>query len=119
MIDLLILSLGGGLGAVARWGIDRSVPRPSGGFPVGITVVNVLGSFALGVLVGWEGDALGVVDSDVVGIGVLGGFTTFSTWMVDIDLAPTAESAARIVGVPLVSGVAAAAIGVLVGSSFG
>ena len=115
MTELLLLAVGGGLGAAARWLIDRAVPTPPGGFPLGITIVNVAGSFMLGIVVGAGWVSLGAVNQDVVGIGLLGGFTTFSTWMVDIDRATPA--AALVTVIPLVFGVLAAACGVAVGAA--
>jgi CrcB protein len=71
----------GALGAWARFSVGAAVTarRPSP-FPYGTFVVNLTGGFALGVLVGLSvaGDAL-----LVLGTGLLGGYTTFSTWMVE------------------------------------
>jgi CrcB protein len=73
----------GGLGAVARVVVDALVTsRARSPFPWGILLVNLSGSFALGVLVGGAvtGDAL-----FLVGTGFLGGYTTFSTWMLQTE----------------------------------
>jgi CrcB protein len=73
----------GALGALARFRVDRAVAaRRPGHFPLGTLVVNLTGSFALGILVGASpaSDAL-----FVVGTGFLGGYTTFSTWMVESE----------------------------------
>ena len=71
----------GALGAYARFSVGAAVMarRPSP-FPYGTFVVNLTGGFALGALVGLSvtGDAL-----LVLGTGLLGGYTTFSTWMVE------------------------------------
>lgn len=75
---LLLATAGaGGVGAVLRWALDLGAKRVVGDrFPWGILAVNVLGSFALGVVVG----ALGASDlATVLGTGLLGGFTTFSS----------------------------------------
>ena len=73
----------GALGAYARYlvGSTISARRPSP-FPVGTFVVNLSGSFALGLLTGLavEGDAL-----LVLGTGLLGAYTTFSTWIVEAE----------------------------------
>jgi CrcB protein len=113
----LLVAIGGGLGAVARFGIASMIPRTRLSFPFGITIVNVAGSFLLGVVVG-------VVDAndialaiEPVTLGLLGGFTTFSTWMVDIDEAPTRRLAMAIVAIPLVAGLVAAAAGLWLASS--
>jgi len=68
----------GGVGAMARFLIDGAVSRRLlGGFPYGTLVVNLTGSFALGVLVGvaLESDAY-----RLAGTGLIGAYTTFSTW---------------------------------------
>lgn len=76
------LMIGGGLGAVLRFGTDQWVANHlTNRFPLGTLLVNITGSFALGLLVGLFG-----ADSDVVlvaGTGLLGGFTTFSTHAVE------------------------------------
>jgi fluoride exporter len=71
----------GAAGAYARFSVTAAVTaRRPGAFPWGTFVVNLTGGFALGVLTGAgvTGDAL-----LVVGTGFLGGYTTFSTWMVE------------------------------------
>ncbi|MFE1592086.1 fluoride efflux transporter CrcB [Nocardia sp. NPDC058705] len=82
---LAAISVGGGLGAVARFGIGRWWP-PAGGFPWSTLTVNVLGCFAIGVLIVavtelWAAPKL---VRPFLGIGVLGGFTTFSTYSLEI-----------------------------------
>lgn len=72
------VGLAGGLGAIARFLVDGLVARRSAiAFPLGTLAVNLSGAFALGVIVGasLDGDAL-----RVAGSGLLGGYTTFSTW---------------------------------------
>jgi CrcB protein len=69
----------GGLGAIGRFLLDGAVAARAGDrFPWGTLAVNLSGALALGLLVGAEvgGDAL-----RLVGIGLLGAYTTFSTWM--------------------------------------
>ncbi|MCG8926791.1 CrcB family protein [Lentzea sp. CC55] len=69
-----LVSLGGGLGGVARYGLSALVPGAWGLF-----LINVLGSFLIGVL-------MGLVPRPLVraffGVGLLGGFTTFSSYAV-------------------------------------
>ncbi|MFD3704044.1 fluoride efflux transporter FluC [Nocardia sp. NPDC058658] len=82
---LAAISVGGGLGAVARFGMARWWP-PAGGFPWSTLTVNVLGCFAIGVLMVavtelWAAPKL---VRPFLGIGVLGGFTTFSTYSLEI-----------------------------------
>jgi CrcB protein len=71
----------GAAGAYARFAATAAITaRRPGAFPWGTFAVNLSGGFALGVLVGLGlgGDAL-----LVLGTGFLGGYTTFSTWMVE------------------------------------
>jgi CrcB protein len=80
---LVTLGLGalGGLGAVARFLLDAAVSRRLGRvFPYGTLAVNATGSFALGVL---AGAAVGGDAYRLWGVGLIGGYTTFSTWMLE------------------------------------
>ncbi|WP_235997777.1 fluoride efflux transporter CrcB [Aestuariimicrobium ganziense] len=83
---LLAVSLAGGLGALARYLVDGAVAeRHRGAVPLGTLVVNVVGSFLLGLLVGWQsGRAVPADWTIVAGVGFLGGFTTFSTACVEV-----------------------------------
>jgi CrcB protein len=73
----------GAIGSWARFRVGEAVTawRPSA-FPLGTFVVNLTGGFVLGLLTGLAvtGDAL-----LVFGTGLLGGYTTFSTWMVETE----------------------------------
>ncbi len=85
---LLAVALGGSFGAVARYLLSTWVGRlgPSLAFPFGTLVVNVLGSFCLGLLTGASlaaSQALGENTKALLGIGFLGSFTTFSTFSVE------------------------------------
>jgi CrcB protein len=83
MTPALLVGLGlfGGLGAVLRFALDRRVSAQTGrAFPYGTLTVNLLGCFALGVL---DGAALGRDPESLFGTGLIGGFTTFSTWMLE------------------------------------
>lgn len=114
-LGVVVLSaLAGGLGAAVRYLLDVGVARVWGTrFPWGVLVINVSGSFALGVGVGLLPDA-----ATIVGAGFLGGYTTFSTAMVDtIALWRDGSRGAAVfnaVGM-LVLGLAAAAAGLFVG----
>ncbi|MDI2130742.1 fluoride efflux transporter CrcB [Yinghuangia seranimata] len=84
---LAAVSVGGAVGAVARYAAGLWWPTPAGTFPWTTFVVNVVGCAAIGVLM--------VLVLEVrkphplwrpfLGTGVLGGFTTFSTYAVDIQ----------------------------------
>ena len=72
--------LGGG-GAVARFLLDGAVAGRLGrSFPWGTLAVNLTGAFVLGALVGAN---VGADTLRLVGTGLLGSFTTFSTWALE------------------------------------
>lgn len=74
-----LTAVAGGVGAAARYVLDVTVARLTGTrFPWGVFAINLLGSFLLGLVTALLPDA-----AMVVGLGLLGGFTTFSTAMVD------------------------------------
>ncbi|MCQ6560400.1 fluoride efflux transporter FluC [Paenibacillus mendelii] len=84
MITVILIALGGAIGSVARYGIGR-LAQSRGFRPYLATwVINAIGSLLIGLLAG-------VYDHDThktsylfLAVGVLGGFTTFSTYMVQI-----------------------------------
>jgi CrcB protein len=80
-MTFLVLSLAGGLGAALRLivdGVIRSSVKTT--FPIGTTVINVVGSLALGLLTAVAAAHLmSSTIATVLGAGLLGGFTTFST----------------------------------------
>jgi CrcB protein len=80
-MTFLVLSLAGGLGAAMRLivdGVIRSSVKTT--FPIGTTVINVVGSLALGLITGLAAThLLSSTTAAVLGAGLLGGFTTFST----------------------------------------
>ncbi|NYJ75581.1 fluoride efflux transporter CrcB [Allobranchiibius huperziae] len=77
----LLLCVGGGVGAVLRFVVDGLIKaRVRTHIPVGTILVNLTGCLALGVLAGLaQRGALGSDALAVLGTGVLGGYTTFST----------------------------------------
>ncbi len=80
-MTVLLLALAGGLGAVARFVLDGTLSAArSWRYPVGTTVINLTGSFLLGLLAGLAAGALLPGTALLVlGTGFLGGYTTFST----------------------------------------
>jgi CrcB protein len=109
------VALAAGLGAVLRYLVDVTLARRLGdALPWGTFVVNVSGSFALGIAVSaLSGDVL-----TVVGPGLLGGYTTLST-LVWESVALAERSRLRVAALNLVgsavAGVAAAALGLVLG----
>jgi fluoride exporter len=80
---LIGIGLLGGLGAVARFLLDGAVSRRvASPFPWGTLAVNLSGALALGVIVGAgvNGDAL-----QLAAVGLLGAYTTFSTWALESE----------------------------------
>ena len=84
MTEFLLVAAGGAVGASARYAVTLLLRPVSGGFPWHTLGVNIAGSFLLGLLVAVlpEGDA-GERLRLLLGVGVLGGFTTFSAFSVD------------------------------------
>jgi CrcB protein len=115
---LAAISAGGVLGALARYGLASAWPHAPGTFPWATLVINVSGCLLIGVLM--------VVVTEVLteqrlirpflGVGVLGGYTTFSTYIVDIGRAASA-GAAGIALAYLVGTLIGALLAVWVGAS--
>lgn len=77
-----VVALGGALGALARYGLAQGLPGRPWHFPLATFLTNVAGCFAIGVLMVavteiWAAHRL---LRPFLGVGVLGGFTTFSTY---------------------------------------
>jgi fluoride exporter len=82
----LLIAVGGAAGALSRYVVDDLVTRAAGGaFPLGTLVVNLTGSFVLGLLFALviERSALPADLRAPVMIGFIGAYTTFSTWMLE------------------------------------
>jgi CrcB protein len=85
---LAVIALGGMAGASARYGVAQLVTTGSGGFPWATFAVNVAGSFVLGVLlvVLLEAAPASRYLRPFVASGVLGAFTTMSTYLVETSV---------------------------------
>lgn len=84
---LAVISAGGAIGAVARYGASVAFPSRGTAFPWTTFGVNVVGCLLIGIVMVlvtevWTKSALA---RPFLGVGVLGGFTTFSTYVVDIQ----------------------------------
>lgn len=91
MIETLLVFLGGGIGAAGRHGVNVAAARLLGiGFPWGTLIVNILGSFAMGLIAAWFAFRLDTGLSQHARLflttGILGGFTTFSAFSLDAAL---------------------------------
>jgi fluoride exporter len=115
---LAVIALGGALGSLGRWAVGHAFVAPRGGFPWATFVENLTGGFALGVLM------IFILDvwppsryiRPFVGVGVLGGFTTWSTYMLDtraLVVADRTPMAALYLFGTLIGGVAAVWAGIL------
>ena len=82
---IIWVALGGALGAVGRYLVGLSLKTASG-FPWATMSVNILGSLLMGVVIGWLSRQNGGSDALrlFVAVGILGGFTTFSTFSMDL-----------------------------------
>jgi CrcB protein len=117
---VFVVAAGGVLGSVARWGLAEAVPVAPGSVPWATLSVNAVGAFLVGLLMVLVVDVW--PDQRYVrpfwGVGVLGGFTTFSAYAVELRSAfgvgHTGLAAAYLAGT-LVLGLAAALLGLLLG----
>lgn len=113
---LLGVAGGGALGSLLRFAVGRLLPAAPTGLPWSTLGINVLGSFALGMLAGASfarPDASPALRA-FLGVGLLGGFTTFSTFSVEtITLAQTSSvaRAAVYVALSVALAIGAAAVG--------
>ncbi|GGG64741.1 putative fluoride ion transporter CrcB [Salipiger pallidus] len=82
---LLQVALGGALGASSRYLTGVAVTALLGrGFPWGTLTVNILGSFAMGLLITVLGSLSATRLHPLLAVGFLGGFTTFSSFSLDV-----------------------------------
>jgi len=120
-VIILGLVVAGALGAVLRFAVDHTVQRRArSDFPLGTLVVNTTGSFVLGLLVGVaDHHGLSTAWLTVLGTGLIGAYTTFSTFTFDtVRLLENTEwsPGAANVAVSVVLGLGAAALGLALGS---
>lgn len=118
---LVGLAIAGAFGAVLRYTCDHLVQRRAGSdFPVGIMVVNLTGSLVLGILVGTGlHTRLSPTWVTVIGTGLIGSYTTFSTFTFDtVRLVEDGLRPLSLLNVLLgiAAGLAAAAAGLALGS---
>ena len=114
----LLAALGGALGALARWAVAAALPSSPGDWPWATFAVNVTGCLLIGVL-------LAVLPArfpenpwlrPLLGVGVLGGYTTYSTFAVEVVRmveAGSAATAVAYVAASVLGGVAAVLAGLL------
>jgi CrcB protein len=115
-VAYLLAALGGALGALARWGVAGALPSPAGRWPWATLLVNVTGCLLIGVLLAvvlarfpsssWARPFLAT--------GVLGGYTTYSAFAVDVVRLVDAGHA-PVAGLYVVTSVAGGALAVTAG----
>ncbi|MEW6874732.1 fluoride efflux transporter FluC [Trueperella pyogenes] len=118
MIEAVCVALGGGIGAAARYGISRVIPKPWG-----TVTVNAIGSLILGVVAGvlLRGGTLPSQTATAyafLGTGFCGGLTTFSTASLEAIQLHDADSKRRSVMFALgmaIGSVCCAAVGLICG----
>ncbi len=84
-MNLLAVGIGGAIGAVCRYLLGQMIPKMGSGFPLGTFAVNVIGCFAIGLIVAMVGKHSDIDPRLVLFLqtGICGGFTTFSTFSLE------------------------------------
>ncbi|KMO31732.1 camphor resistance protein CrcB [Methylobacterium variabile] len=87
-MSYLVVFLGAGLGGALRHGVNVWAARAGSGFPFGTMLINIVGSVLMGALTGWFAARGGVPQAWRLFLttGILGGFTTFSTFSLEAFL---------------------------------
>lgn len=117
----LYIAFGGFAGAISRYSLVKLIStRFPSAIPYGTLSVNILGSFALGMLVGSNMQQASKYSYAALGVGFLGSFTTFSTYAVESLHMSQKQQWSNLIKYQLMSygfSVGAAALGFLVGKS--
>ncbi|MFJ3702382.1 MULTISPECIES: CrcB family protein [unclassified Streptomyces] len=115
---LAVIAAGGALGSTARYAASLAWPAAEGGFPWAVFAVNVTGCALIGVLMvllAERGTVTHPLVRPFLGVGVLGGFTTFSTYAADVSKLLARQEAATAMG--YAAGTAVAALGAVWGAA--
>lgn len=117
LLTVLAVAAGGAVGGTARYGAGLLLPTAAGGFPWATFIVNVTGAFLLGLLLVHVHEVWPPTRylRPLLGVGLLGSLTTFSTWMVELDRLLTdgaAGTAAGYLAGSLLAGLAATVLGI-------
>jgi CrcB protein len=123
MSRFLLICAGGALGTGARYLVSTAMARLSP-LPLGTLTVNILGSFLISLVMGWAADRGGIPEGIrlVLVTGVLGGFTTYSSFNFEtLRLAQAGAPALAFVnlGVTLFGCLAAGVLGLMVARALG
>lgn len=86
MYSYFIVMAGGAIGAALRYSFSRAIPSVEGSWPWPTFAVNIFGSLLMGILACWvlKKGASGEPLRLLLGVGVLGGFTTFSAYSLEL-----------------------------------
>ena len=121
MSKLLLVFIGGGLGAVSRFFVTTALAGKLGNFPLGTLAANFFGSLLMGLVVGILAGRVNVSTEPIrlfVAVGFLGGFTTFSSFSAEtlalINGGQIFAAMANVI-VSVVAGLAACAVGLKIG----
>ncbi|MDR6300585.1 fluoride efflux transporter CrcB [Mesonia maritima] len=82
MKQLALVFIGGGFGSVLRYLISKWLNSPSSGIPYGTFAANIIGSFLIGIILGYvvKNENISETTALLLATGFCGGFTTFSTF---------------------------------------
>ena len=122
MVNFVILVMvGGGLGAMLREFVMLMVPNPVDGFPLDILVANLLAAFLLGLVTALH--RLQVLSDDVymlLGAGIMGGMSTFSSFVYgSVVLIHASIASAVVASVYIVASLALGYLAIVVGDKLG
>jgi|TARA_R100000544_G_C2215139_1_gene54173 CrcB protein len=86
--QLVLVFIGGGAGSMARYLLAKVGNTSSTGIPYGTFAANIIGSFLIGLIMGWalKQDAISTNTTLLLATGFCGGFTTFSTFAYENQL---------------------------------
>jgi CrcB protein len=88
MMNLFLVMAGGALGSGLRYGISLALPTLTSSFPTATILVNIVGTFILGLVAGTTGTSLDMNPATrlLLGTGLCGGFTTYSAFAFETAL---------------------------------
>ncbi len=116
---LAAVAAGGAIGTLARWSVFEALPAAGPGWGWATLAVNVTGALAMGLLVSWLATRVASpLLRPFAAVGVLGGYTTYSTFALDVHATSAGDGAASAIGymaATLVIGLGACVIGLLLG----
>jgi CrcB protein len=116
VVTALLVVACGGAGAIARFLVDAAVQsRRLGEFPWGTLVVNLGGTFALGLLVGLSAPHRAM---ELIGTAAIGSYTTFSTWMLETHR-PAEAGETRLAWLNIVAPLALGLAAIVLGRALG